>query len=180
MYYTSIPARQYVSGKDLLLSLPYQRSFLSHSATLYRRNLAISIDFYSLDIRSSDWDSFYRFCSNGYGIWYLDNIVSCWRQTTTNISKSFELDEAIYNLAIWSRIYCFKEQTLHDRCAIIIACNLCILRSIHNDLLLCLRMRPLLFLPYLLKSVLRYPISYSLLPIYITHKLLLHSLVPLA
>ena len=131
---TVIPRKQYQTGLDLLIALPFHDSFLAHSATLYRRDQAICASFYSLDVRSSDWDSLYRMCHQGT-IRYLDVLVSFWRLHSNNASLQYSPRESLANLAIWDRIYLVKGCSSSVTMTLLLgAKNLCLARSIYNDI----------------------------------------------
>ena len=169
VYETTVnPITEYPNGSDLLISLPFHQSFLSHSATLYRRDQAIRSSFYSLDVRSSDWDSLYRLCHQGT-ISYLNTLVSFWRLTSNNASLNFTAYESIANLAIWDRIY--NLELCATPLVLILflgAKNLCRARAIYNDIWLSLKQGGFSISFFYLASVLKaYPVGVCALPCWV-------------
>lgn len=162
---TVIPKKQYPTGPDLLVALPFHKSFLSHSATLYRRDQAINASFYSLDVRSSDWDSLYRLCHHGT-IRYLDVLVSFWRLHSNNASLEYSPHESIANLAIWDKIYYAKRCSSRLLFVLLFgAKNLCRARSIFNDICLAIKQEGIVTSCRYLASVFRaYPSVLLALP----------------
>jgi glycosyltransferase involved in cell wall biosynthesis len=60
-----------------------------HSTNLYKKDLAINLDFYRLESVASDSESLFRLCLHGKVV-YFSNIVVCWRIHNNNITFKTE------------------------------------------------------------------------------------------
>lgn len=67
-----------VDGKTYFLDLPSQKADFTHLATLYNSTKARSLNFYTEDIISTDFESLFRLALTGNVICY-DKIVGSWR-----------------------------------------------------------------------------------------------------
>ncbi len=67
-----------VDGKTYFLDLPSQKADFTHLATLYNSTKARSLNFYTEDIISTDFESLFRLALTGNVICY-DKIVGLWR-----------------------------------------------------------------------------------------------------
>ena len=63
-----------------------------HSTNIYKRQLAIDLDFYRLDSMGTDSEGLFRICLHGK-VAYLADIVVSWRIHTTN--NTFKADDAL-------------------------------------------------------------------------------------
>ena len=69
----------------------------SHLTAIYRRELAISIDFYRSDISSSDRESFLRLALHG-DVMILKKVFGAWVQHEANFSKNLDFKNRKANL----------------------------------------------------------------------------------
>lgn len=169
---TVIPKKQYLVGRDLLCALPFHKSFLSHSATLYRRDRAINLSFYALNVRSSDWDSLYRLCHQGT-IRYLDTPVSFWRLSSNNESLRYLHSEALANLSIWDRIYDTEGFSSPLSSALAFgAKNLCRARLVYHDIRLSYDQNGILAsIKYVISVSKAYPFGILVMPVWLAIQL---------
>lgn len=84
-------------GRDLFLSLAPRKITLFHNTCLYRREKAISLEFYSENIISSDWESLHKYILTGK-VAFIDETVAIWRIHGKNASKTMSVDDYIRNL----------------------------------------------------------------------------------
>jgi hypothetical protein len=70
-----------------------------HAACLYRREVALPLDFYRMDILSSDFESFYRLMAHGR-VAFVDSVAAFWRQHGGNASADPPAARQIANLAV--------------------------------------------------------------------------------
>lgn len=103
------PKPVHTKGLGLLRELPAAQYFFAHMAAVYRRTLAIELDFYRDSSLSSDWESLYRLALTGRVLWSCD-IVGVWRIHASNVSQCPDHNDSIACLAVWTRI--FSEATL--------------------------------------------------------------------
>jgi len=101
---SDIPDIKEASGLHIIKSLPNKNYFFKHMASLYKRELAVEIDFYSSNSNSSDWASLYRLALRGK-VKYLDRVVGVWRIHDCNESGTKSVKKLVENLEIWSPIY---------------------------------------------------------------------------
>jgi glycosyltransferase involved in cell wall biosynthesis len=102
--YSDIPDVKEILGLDILKSLPQEKFYFKHMASLYRRETALKLDFYRSNAISSDWESLYRLALYGK-VKYLDNNIGVWRIHGRNETASIDLDQFVENLGIWPSIY---------------------------------------------------------------------------
>ncbi len=101
---SEIPKENELYGLSILKNLPRKKFFFKHMATLYKRDLALDLDFYRADLISSDWESLYRIALFGK-VKYLNIIVGVWRIHEQNETKSMDFKKITENLEIWTTIY---------------------------------------------------------------------------
>ena len=80
-----VAEQRLMDGKELFLK--WGRVALPHLGAVYRRSLALELDFYRCDILSSDWESLLRFVLRGK-VALLPGICGHWRQHEHNASRS--------------------------------------------------------------------------------------------
>lgn len=80
-------------GKDYFLNFNH----FSHLATMYRRSVAIDLDFYRYDIISADIESFLRLALNGKII-LQKKIAGVWLHHSTNESKKLTIEAVDKNM----------------------------------------------------------------------------------
>ena len=83
VYTSNYNDRQVVNGVDFLNAIAERKAQTTHLTTLYNRQKAIEIDFYRLNILSSDFESIYRLFLHGSAI-YLKTIAGVWRKHENN------------------------------------------------------------------------------------------------
>lgn len=93
-----------INGTNYFLNYPSCDKGLFHITSLYRRDLALKSNFYSLDIISSDVDSLLKMITNG-DIYHFDNVIAAWRDHDENVSKSIDVKSRVDNLKLISDVY---------------------------------------------------------------------------
>ena len=101
---SNIPDVKENLGLDILKKLPQEKFFFKHMASLYRRDIALKLDFYRSNTISSDWESLYRLALRGK-VKYLNRNIGVWRIHGENETASIGLDQVVENLGIWPSIY---------------------------------------------------------------------------
>lgn len=101
---SSVPDIYEADGFHILRSLPDHKYFFKHMATLYKRDIAVSIGFYKSTANSSDWESLYRLSLNGTTK-YLNRVVGTWRIHQRNESSKIDLPTLLENIRIWRSVY---------------------------------------------------------------------------
>lgn len=101
---SDIPDINEATGLLIAKKLPNKNYLFKHMATLYAREEAIRIGFYSTNCNSSDWESLYRLAIRGK-VKYLDRIIGFWRIHELNESSTTNYKKLIANLEIWLSIY---------------------------------------------------------------------------
>lgn len=92
-----------VEGKHVALNLAREEYHFSHLATLYLRERALELDFYRMDVLSSDWESLYRLACHGY-VAFLDRIVGVWCVGSGSASQTKDSAIVARNMRIFSSI----------------------------------------------------------------------------
>jgi glycosyltransferase involved in cell wall biosynthesis len=86
-----------MEGADLFLAIADKKISLFHSTAIYKREKAVSMDFYRRDIISSDWESLHRYILTGK-VAFLDTIASVWRIHGENATKNISAQDRASNL----------------------------------------------------------------------------------
>ena len=86
-----------IEGRDLFLSLASKKITLFHNTCVYRREKAISLEFYRENIISSDWESLHRYILTGR-VAFIDETVAIWRIHGQNATKTTSVEERLRNL----------------------------------------------------------------------------------
>ncbi len=94
-------------GREVFLSW-YKRVFFFHGATLYKRDLAISVDFYKHGVIGDDTVSLLKLILHG-DVAFLKKIVYVWRLHKTNISLATALDKRVENIIIVEDVYNYAQ-----------------------------------------------------------------------
>lgn len=81
---------------------------IPHLTCLYRRKDAIELDFYSVNIISSDWESILRLCINSK-IGFINRHVGIWRRHFSNESRSINIDKLLDNLKYITSVSAFAK-----------------------------------------------------------------------
>jgi glycosyltransferase involved in cell wall biosynthesis len=87
---------QIIDGNKFLINFPKGHT-IPHLTCLYRRKDAIELDFYSINIISSDWESILRLCINNK-IGFINRHVGIWRRHVSNESRSINVNRLLENL----------------------------------------------------------------------------------
>jgi glycosyltransferase involved in cell wall biosynthesis len=99
-YRERVPTRiavQRVHGYRFFLRWRSPEQVVPHLASLYRRDRARAIGFYTHDIQSSDWESLRRLCLEG-DVVLLGRIAGEWRGHELNASKALDPEAHLANL----------------------------------------------------------------------------------
>jgi hypothetical protein len=86
-----------LDGKELFLRLPTEKISLFHRTCLYKAEKARALDFYRVNIVSSDWESFFRYILTGK-VGFFPDYVAVWRIHGENATRTMSADERIANL----------------------------------------------------------------------------------
>lgn len=89
-------AWQIIAGRDYFLQWGVWLG-VPHQSALYRRDLALQLDFYRHDIISSDWESLRRLVLNGRVI-FCRRPVAAWRRHPAGASNDVRLESRIADL----------------------------------------------------------------------------------
>lgn len=98
-----------IDGNDFFLSYPNGYS-ISHMTVLYDRRKAINLNFYSIDILSSDLESILKLAINNR-IGYINRYVACWRKNSLNASSTKNLEILIENAFFIESLYKYVKET---------------------------------------------------------------------
>jgi glycosyltransferase involved in cell wall biosynthesis len=97
-------------GNDAFLALPSTRIVINHMTCMYRRDLAIDLFFYRIDVQSSDWESIYRMAI-GRMIGFLDEYCGAWRRHEANASRSWDASDLLNNYLTSESLYDFAKES---------------------------------------------------------------------
>lgn len=86
---------QIMDGKKVFLK--WSHLAIPHMGAIYPRSSALELDFYRMDILSSDWESLLRLILHG-NVAFLPGICGHWRQHGKNASGSIDIDDLVANL----------------------------------------------------------------------------------
>lgn len=96
-----------MDGNDFFINMPNIKFIFSHLACLYKRKLALNLDFYSKDILSSDSESICKLYIN-QEIGYLPITVGVWRVHEANASHK-DLEKKLENTKKYDYLYDFAK-----------------------------------------------------------------------
>jgi glycosyltransferase involved in cell wall biosynthesis len=99
VYTSNYKDKEIVEGLDFLHSIAAQKAQTTHLTTLYNRQKAIEIDFYRLNILSSDFESIYRLLLHG-NVVYLKRVVAVWRKHGENTVLTKSSSDSIKNFIL--------------------------------------------------------------------------------
>ena len=106
-----------MDGNDFFINMPKIKFIFSHLACIYKRELALNLDFYSHDILSSDSESICKLYIN-QKVGYLPITVGVWRVHEANASHK-DLEKKLENTKKYTYLYdfvinknIFKKETL--------------------------------------------------------------------
>lgn len=98
---------QIIDGNDFFINFTKGHT-IPHLTCLYRRKDAIELDFYSVNIISSDWESILRLCINNK-IGFINRHVGIWRRHFSNESRSINIDKLLDNLKYITSVSSFAK-----------------------------------------------------------------------
>jgi glycosyltransferase involved in cell wall biosynthesis len=85
------------------LNFVFETGFFTHLGAFYKRQLAIDLDFYTLDISSSDMDGLLRLALEGE-VLILNTLAGCWVQHDDNASSNLALNDIAANVRLFRQI----------------------------------------------------------------------------
>jgi glycosyltransferase involved in cell wall biosynthesis len=92
-----------LSGHDFVLRASDLACHPMHLGCIYRRDLALGLDFYRSEALSSDLESLYRLACHG-DVALLDREVGEWHVTRGSATEAISATETLNNLRIWRSI----------------------------------------------------------------------------
>lgn len=95
---------EYRDGKDFFLQWDHAKTIVPHLASLYRRSVATSIDFYREDILYTDGESLKRQALRG-GVLLCGRLAGIWRGHEGNASKSLDPKSHAANIRLFTAPY---------------------------------------------------------------------------
>lgn len=96
-----------IDGNDFFIHFPKGHT-IPHLTCFYKRTDAIELQFYSVNIISSDWESVLRLCINNK-IGFINRYVGIWRRHSSNESRSIDVDRLLNNLKYITSVSSFAE-----------------------------------------------------------------------
>ena len=96
---TDMKLDKIIDGNWLFLNYGKNGLHIPHMTALYNRKKALSLDFYSKDIISSDWESLLKFIINSK-IGFVHEPSGAWRQIENSESKIQDIDKVFKNIAL--------------------------------------------------------------------------------
>lgn len=87
---------QIMKGNDLFLN-SYKNIAIPHMTTLYNRQYALKIGYYTKNIISADWESVLRLILN-HKVGFIDRHVGVWRKHEANESHLLDLEKILSNV----------------------------------------------------------------------------------
>ena len=85
-----------IDGNKFFINFPKGHT-IPHLTCFYKREDAIRLDFYSINIISSDWESILRLCINNK-IAFINRHVGIWRRHFCNESRTININRLLDNL----------------------------------------------------------------------------------
>lgn len=98
---------QLIDGNDFFINFPKGHT-IPHLTCFYKRTDAIELNFYSINIISSDWESVLRLCINNK-IGFINRYVGIWRRHSNNESRSIDVDRLLNNLKYITSVSSFAQ-----------------------------------------------------------------------
>lgn len=99
IYSTGYTDKQVVTGTTFLQDIADQKAQTTHLSTVFKRSIATGIDFYRLDILSSDFESIYRLALHG-DIACLDTVAGIWNRHASSTVVTKSVKDSISNFAL--------------------------------------------------------------------------------
>lgn len=87
-----------MSGTEIFLRYPTGEVWLPHLTAVYRREHALAVGFYTVDIIGSDTDSLLRLIL-GRKVGFIDTHAAAWRLHDSNATRSLDVEARVANLA---------------------------------------------------------------------------------
>jgi glycosyltransferase involved in cell wall biosynthesis len=101
----------FINGNDLFMKVFDENFLIPHLSSIYKRDVAMEIDFYREDISSSDWESIFRLIVENK-VCYFDKTVGIWRIHNNNFSGSKDIDVKIKNYVLIENV--IKDKKVND------------------------------------------------------------------
>ena len=96
-------APRVLDGTEYILSWPRARHKIQHASCMYKRSCALSLNFYSKDIASSDYESLFRLAL-GHKIIYCPGEMAVWRSHENNVTKNMSVCDKIDDLSLFESV----------------------------------------------------------------------------
>lgn len=100
---------QLIDGNDFFINFPKGYT-IPHLTCFYKRSDAIELNFYSVNIISSDWESILRLCVNNK-IGFINRHAGIWRRHSNNGSRSINIDRMLDNLKYITSVSSFAKKS---------------------------------------------------------------------
>jgi glycosyltransferase involved in cell wall biosynthesis len=98
-----------VEGNLVFKGIPKKKYQLFHLTSLYHRESSLGIDFYRMNIISSDYESLYRLIL-GKKVAFISSPVAAWRSHGNNESKSTNIQKLMKNYKMFDSIYAYLNE----------------------------------------------------------------------
>ncbi|MGA9110275.1 MAG: glycosyltransferase family 2 protein [Smithella sp.] len=102
----------FIEGGNLFLN--WHRYKIPHLTSLYHRQTACGIGFYSVDISSADWESLLRLVLHGNVI-LSERIAGVWRKHSNNLSRAMDFRQFAANFAFITKPLEYALNRGHDK-----------------------------------------------------------------
>ncbi|MGD0169589.1 MAG: glycosyltransferase family A protein [Smithella sp.] len=102
----------FIKGEKLFFN--WHRYKIPHLTSLYHRQTACRIGFYSVDISSADWESLLRLVLHGNVI-LSERIAGVWRKHSNNLSRAMDFCQFAANFAFITKPLEYAQNRGHDK-----------------------------------------------------------------
>ena len=92
-----------LDGNEVFINY-YRGKHIVHMTSLYKRQYAIQIGYYTENIQSSDWESVLRLILNKK-VAFIDKTIGAWRKHEQNASKGIEISSIVQNTRFIENAY---------------------------------------------------------------------------
>ncbi len=113
LYTSKYKNGEQVDGVRFLQDVQKQEAQTTHLTTMYDRAKAMAINFYHMDIISSDFESLYRLLLQGPLVYYK-KVVGVWRQHGNNMVTKKTVGESILNLQMPASVAAYARKNAVD------------------------------------------------------------------